>query len=200
MSLRIPHPPALARRLVPCQTLGLALGLALGLVLGLTLACALPSQSLASSPEHGGGGAKGGEASGGQGAKGEEKTKPGLSYGGTIKPDDLKLTPEEKAELERQPREYAESFPSITVLLQRLEDVVPKTLPRGTPVTPETIIVAGLMLETPEGVKIWPNRIRVPRRVLVARVVEMLDKAAADYAKLKENPGFKNGNVKRIYF
>lgn len=200
MILRFPHPPALVRGM------GLALGptllLALLLVLGLALgmACALPAPALAASSEHGGGEAKTGEASGGHGAKGEEKSKPGLSYGGTIKPEELKLTLEEKAVLERQPRDYAENFPSITVLLQRLEDVPPKTMPRGGPVTPETIIVAGLMLETPEGVKIWPNRIRVPRRVLVARVVEMLDKAAADYAKLKENPGFKNGNVKRIYF
>lgn len=171
--------------------------LLLGLALALAGSC---PPALAASSEHGGGEAKGGEDKGGHGAKGEEKSKPGLSYGGTIKPEELKLTLEEKAQLERQPREYAETFPSITVLLQRLEDVPPKTLPRGTPVTPETIIVAGLVLETPEGVKIWPNRIRVPRRVLVPRVVEMLDKAAADYEKLKENPGFKNGNVKRIYF
>ena len=180
MILRFPFPPAL--------------------VLGLTLALACSCPAPAAGAEHGGGESKASEEKGGHGAKGEEKAKPGLSFGGTIKPEDLKLTVEEKASLERQPREYAESFPSITVILQRLEDVPPKTMPRGGPVTPETTIVAGLVLETPEGVKIWPNRIRVPRRVLVARVVEMLDKAAADYEKLKENPGFKNGNVKRIYF
>lgn len=183
MILRYPFPPALA----------------LVLALALALACPGPAAQASGGENGAGGGAKGGDKAE-QGAKGEEKAKPGLSFAGTIKPEDLKLTVEEKAALERQPREYAESFPSITVLLQRLEDVPPKTMPRGGPVTPETVIVAGLVLETPEGVKIWPNRIRVPRRVLVPRVVEMLGKASADYEKLKENPGFKNGNVKRIYF
>ena len=126
-----------------------------------------------------------------------------LHYGGTVKPEDLRLSPEETAQMTSRFKNYDDTLKDITVLLQRLEDIPPLSKPPSkvqAVITPQSILVVGLTLETMEGVKIWPNRVRIPRKDLVRRVLEMLDKAMADYEKLKDNPTFKSGNVKRIYF
>lgn len=128
-----------------------------------------------------------------------------LRFGGTVKPEDLRLAPAELTRLTEAVRLYDQKLKEITVLMQRLEDIPPLSRPPkkadpGQLAAPEALLVVGVVLETLEGVKLMPNRLRIPRKDLLAKVLELIAREMAAYEKLRETPGFKDVNVKRIYF